>query len=156
MVVESNLDLGYLGLFLGLRINELVLQRGRAAGFRAMRESDGYIVQHLIESDRTITELARRMEVSQQAASKAIAGLVSRGVVESLPHDDGRARTIRLSKRGWAAVRVARAARRRLDAKLRRAVGAKQYDDLRRSLLVCLKAMGGIGRVRARRVRPPQ
>jgi len=66
----ARLDIAYLGFFLGLRVNELVLEKGAAAGFRVMRESHGYVVQHLIESERSITELARRMNVSQQAASK--------------------------------------------------------------------------------------
>src|SRR5215468_1976830 len=116
----TRLDLAYLGFFLGLRVNELVLEKGVAAGFRGMRESHGYIVQHLIESDRSITELAQRMSVSQQAASKAIAELLRRGIVESRPAADRRARRIRLSKRGWDAVRLSRSARQAIEARLQR------------------------------------
>src|SRR5215470_7906099 len=93
----KQLDIAYLGFFLGLRVNELVLEKGLAAGFRGMRESHGYVVQHLIESERSITELARRMNVSQQAASKAIAELVEHGIVESNRATDRRARRVRLS-----------------------------------------------------------
>jgi DNA-binding MarR family transcriptional regulator len=156
MVVESTLDLAYLAFFLGLRVNELVRDRGHARGFRGMRDSHGFVIQHLIESDRTITELAGRMEVSQQAASKSIADLVKRGIVESLPAGDRRAKTIRLSKRGWAAVRFGRSARRMIDAKLKRAVGTRDYERARRVLLACLKSAGGIGRVRARSIRAPR
>lgn len=155
MVVESQLDLGYLGLFLGLRVNEIVRARGAARGFRGMRDSHGYVVQHLVDADRTITELARRMGVSQQAASKSVSELLARGILESLPHDDGRARTIRLSKRGWEAVRFGRKTRRRLEAKLRRDVGTKEYDQARTVLVACLQSLGGVGRVRGRSVRAP-
>ena len=156
MVVESRLDLAYLGMFLGLRVNEIVRERGASGGFRRLRDSHGYVVQHLIDGDRTITELARRMEVSQQAVSKSVAELVEQGILESLPHDDGRARTIRLSKRGWEAVRFARRTRKSVDARLQRMVGRTRYDDARAVLIACLKSVGGMGRVRARKVRPPK
>jgi DNA-binding MarR family transcriptional regulator len=110
----------------------------------------------LIDGDRTITELAQRMEVSQQAASKSIAELVKHGILESLPHDDGRARKIRLSKRGWEAVRCARRMRKSVDARLQRIVGRKRYDDARAVLIACLKSVGGLDRVRSRKVRAPK
>jgi DNA-binding MarR family transcriptional regulator len=155
-VDPARLDIAYLGLFLGLRVNELVLQKGVASGFRGMRESHGYVVQHLIESERSITELARRMRVSQQAASKSIAELVKHGVVESRPAADRRARRVRLSKRGRDAVRVSREARQAIEAKLQRAVGEKSYDDAKAILVACLEALGGLNRIRDRRVRSPR
>jgi DNA-binding MarR family transcriptional regulator len=155
-VDPARLDIAYLGLFLGLRVNELVLQKGVAAGFRGMRESHGYVVQHLIESERSITELAQRMGVSQQAASKSIAELVKHGVVESQPAADRRARRVRLSKRGRDAVRVSRQARQAIDAKLQRSVGEESYDAAKATLVACLEALGGLNRIRARRVRMPR
>src|SRR5262245_13866240 len=80
--LPPHLDLAHLAFFLGLRVNELVLERGRKAGYRGLRESHGFVIQHLIDGDRSITELGRRMEVSQQAASKAVAELVTLGYVE--------------------------------------------------------------------------
>jgi len=152
----TRLDLAYLGFFLGLRVNELVLEKGVAAGLRGMRESHGYVVQHLIESDRSITELARRMNVSQQAASKSIAELVKYGVVESRPASDRRARRIRLSKHGWDAVRSSRRIRRTIEMRLQRAVGEKPYDNAKATLMACLDALGGLSRVRTRRIRVPR
>lgn len=155
-VDPAQLDIAYLGFFLGLRVNELVLEKGVAAGFRGMRESHGYLVQHLIESERSITELARRMNVSQQAASKSIADLVSHGIVESLPAADKRARRVRLSRRGWNAVHFIRRARQTIEARLQRAVGEKPYSEARVTLMACLDALGGLHRVRTRRVRSPR
>jgi DNA-binding MarR family transcriptional regulator len=155
-VDPARLDIAYLGFFLGLRVNELVLEKGVASGFRGMRESHGYLVQHLIESERSITELARRMNVSQQAASKSIAELVKGGVVESRPAKDRRARRVRLSKRGWDAVRSSRRARQTIEARLQHAVGEKAYDDARATLIACLDALGGLSRVRTRRIRSPR
>ena len=155
-VDPAQLDIASLGFFLGLRVNELVLEKGTAAGFRGMRESHGYIVQHLIESERSITELARRMNVSQQAASKSIAELAKHGVVESRPAADRRTRRTRLSKRGWEAVRFSRQSRQAIEARLERTVGAKSYRDARATLIACLDALGGLSRVRTRRIRSPR
>jgi DNA-binding MarR family transcriptional regulator len=156
MVVESTLDLGYLGLFLGLRLNEVVRERGAARGFTGLRDSYGYVIQHLIEKDRTISELAARMDVSQQAVSKFVAELARRKVVEYVPAQDKRVRRVRLSVRGWEAVRVARTTRSRLERRLQAAVGRRKYQAAKAVLVACLQELGGIGRVRTRRIRLPR
>jgi len=162
MVVESRardapgLDLGYLALFLGLRINEIVMRRMRAAGFHELRESHGYVIQHLIEGQRSVTELARRMEVTQQAASKVVAELVRLGVLDILPAQDRRSKKVRLSDRGWNAVRLGRRIRAQIARRLIKAAGPRAYENAREILSGCLEALGGFGRVRTRRIRPPQ
>jgi DNA-binding MarR family transcriptional regulator len=162
MVVKSNtailgqLDLAYLALFLGLRVNELVMERTLKEGFTGVRESHGYVVQHLIESDRTITELAKRMEVTQQAASKIVAELIHIGILEATRGKDRRAKRIRLSQQGWRCVRLGRRARARIDNLLIRTVGRKSYKNAKSTLLTCLRALGGIERICSRRIRPPR
>ena len=162
MVVKASpsltpgLDLGYLSLFLGLRVNQLVMERMRAAGFQQVRESHGYLVQHLIDSDRTITELARRMEITQQATSKAVAELVTLGVLELIVSADRREKTVRLSNRGWTLVRLGRRVRRGIERQLIRIAGREEYGQAKSVLTACLDALGGTERVRSRRVLPPQ
>jgi DNA-binding MarR family transcriptional regulator len=161
MVVKSRaveleqLDLGYLALFFGLRVNEMVKERAAAAGFPDLRDSHGYLIQHLIESGRSISELARRMEVTQQAASKAVAELAGLGVLEMAPGADRRVREVRLSKRGWAAVRFARRRRRQIERRIVRAVGAEEYQRAKSILMAGLEAAGARERIRARRIRQP-
>jgi DNA-binding MarR family transcriptional regulator len=153
------LGLGYLGQFLGQRLNELVLAGGRQKGFSEMRASHGYVIQHLVESDRPVsrtgTELARRMGVSQQAASKSIAELARLGVVEVTQSKDRRAKEIGLSSRGWQGVQRARRHRARLEERLRRHVGARRYSGAQATLRDCLKLLGGVERIRSRRMRQP-
>jgi DNA-binding MarR family transcriptional regulator len=156
MVVESTLDLAYLGFFLGARINELVRARGAKRGFPGMRDSYGYLIQHLIEKDRTISELAARMEISQQAVSKFVAEMARHGTVEYVPTRDGRVTTVRLSKRGWEAVRFARRTRAQLERRLQKAVGQQRYREAQQVLAACLAALGGLQRVRTRRVLLPR
>lgn len=161
MVVQStsldltDLDLGHLSLFLGLRVNQLVMVQMARAGFRNLRESHGYLIQHLISSDRTITELARRMGVSQQAASKAVAELVRLGVLEESAGEDRRSRIIRLSRRGWKGVQASRETRSRIHQRVQKAIGKRDYDRARMTLIAALEKLGGAEEIRTRRVRPP-
>jgi DNA-binding MarR family transcriptional regulator len=152
----SELDLGHLALFLGLRVNELVLARMTRSGFRNVRESHGYVIQHLIQSERSITELARRMDVSQQMASKAVAELVCMGILEESPGKDRRAKLIRLSERGWKGVRAARQTRTSIHARLRKSIGEDNYERAQKTMMACLEELGGTQRIRGRRVLQPR
>jgi DNA-binding MarR family transcriptional regulator len=154
--VLPQLDLGYMALFVGFRVNELVMERMAAAGFTRVRESHGFVIQHLVEKERTITELAERMEVTQQAASKAVAELIALGALEAAPGEDRRAKRIRLSKKGWQLVRLGRQERRRIDHRLRAAAGDRDYEAARTILQKCLTSLGGIERIKSRRVRQPR
>ena len=154
-VRHSQVDLPYLGFFLGLRVNELVMEQTWNAGFTGLRESHGYLIQHLIETDRTITELAKRMEVTQQAASKIVAELIRLQIVETVSNGDRRTKRIRLSKRGWQCVQLGRRTRARIEESLIRSVGKRDYDGARRTVLKCLQELGGFDRIRSRRIRAP-
>lgn len=153
------LGVAYLGQFLGQRINDLVLDQCRREGFPGLTISHGYVVQHLVSHEgpvtRTGSELGRRLGVTQQAASKAIAELVRLGVVEVTVAADRRAKQVRLSRRGWQAVQCARTARVRLEKHLARHVGARQYRATQETLRTCLTLVGGVDAIRARRVRQP-
>jgi DNA-binding MarR family transcriptional regulator len=119
-----------------------------------VRESYGYVIPHLIESERTITELAKRMEVTQQAASKIVAELIHLGIVEAVPARDRRSKRIRLSQRGWRCVQRRLRTSTHIDNRLMRAVGTKTYEDTKSSLLTCLavKLMAANTPVRVARV----
>ena len=158
--VFSSLGLGYLGQFLGQRINELVLAACRRKGFPQMRISHGYIIQHLVRSEgpvaRTGSELARRMGISQQAASKAIAELVRLGVVEISGAQDRRAKEVRLTDLGWRGVQYSRSVRARIERRLCSNVGVTLYAEARKTMQVCLELTGGVTAIQSRRVKPPQ
>lgn len=152
----ASLDLGYLGQFVGQRINELVLEKLADEGFGDLRTSHGYVVQHLIGGSRTITALAELLGVTQQAASKTIAELLDLGYVESVASgDDKRARTISLSQRGHDAIATTRRLRSRIEAR----IVAKHGTAVKRTrvlLAQILAELGGTPAVRARRVKEPR
>jgi DNA-binding MarR family transcriptional regulator len=151
------LDLGHLGLFVGYAYADHVAERVEAAGFLGLRFSHGFVFQHLIARDCTVGELAERMAVTQQAASKAVAELERLGYVERASDaGDARVRRIRLSARGRGAVAAARRTRARLERRLETRLGARSLAQARALLAQALAALGGAPAVRRRRVRPPR
>ncbi|NMO13824.1 winged helix DNA-binding protein [Pyxidicoccus fallax] len=155
MRLES-LDLGYLALFVGQRVNEQVLEDIHAAGFTGLRHAHGYVFQHLLGGPRSISELAELLEVTQQAASKTVAELEALGYVERTASEDARVRRVALSARGQAAVERTRALRAGLQKRFERQHGAAAVDAARKLLAAVLTSLGGAEAVRARRVRAPR
>jgi DNA-binding MarR family transcriptional regulator len=155
-VDPAQLDLAYVAFFLGLRVNEVVAERLTDAGFAGVRQSHGYVVQHLIEQDRTITGLAGRMGVTQQAASKTVAEMVRLGILEFAASPDRRAKFVRLSARGRESVHLARRIRRRLDGRLLRKLGPDRYAAAKSTLLEALDALGPLDWIVSRRVPAPR
>jgi DNA-binding MarR family transcriptional regulator len=154
-VDPEHLDVVLAALFAGLALNERVTERLHAAGFADVRFSHGFVFQHLVPGPLPVGELARRMDVSQQAASKAAAELEALGYVERVADpDDARVRRLALSDRGRAAVAAGRAARAEVAEELAGALGPRRVATLRRALLDALAAAGGLDAVRARRVPP--
>lgn len=148
----ASLDLGYLAQFVGQRINQLVLEKLAAEGYGDLRMSHGYVFQHLLAGPRTITDLAARLGVSQQAASKVVAELLELGYVNAAPAPDRRARAISLSERGRASVALVRKARARLEQRLSAKHGVA-FSRSRGLLAEVLEGLGGAAEVRTRSVR---
>ena len=149
----GELDVVLAALFAGLALNERVTERLHAAGFADLRFSHGFVFQHLVPGPLAVGDLARRMDVSQQAASKAAAELERLGYLERTPDPaDARVRRLGLSARGRAAVAAGREARAAVADELGAALGAQRAEALRRALLDALAAAGGLDAVRARRV----
>ena len=79
-----------------------------ARGFADLRPAHGFAFARLAPSGATISELAVHLGMTRQAAGQLVDELVAKGYVERRPHpDDGRARLIVLTDRGWACTRAA-------------------------------------------------
>jgi DNA-binding MarR family transcriptional regulator len=154
-VDPQQLDVVLAALLAGLALNERVADRIRAAGFADVRFSHGFVFQHLVPGPLPVGELARRMGVSQQAASKSAAELERLGYVERVADQaDARVRRLALSERGRAAVAAGRDARAAVAGELAVALGPRRAKALRTALLDALEFAGGLDAVRSRRVPP--
>jgi DNA-binding MarR family transcriptional regulator len=126
-----------------------------ADGCVGIRYSDGFVFQHLVPGPITIGDLAKRLQVTQQGASKAVADLESRGYVMRVvsPADD-RVRLVSLTDLGWRAVDGARTARRRARTDLRRMLGREGERQFTEALLRLTARLGGFDALKERRLLP--
>ena len=152
----SRLDLPQLSLFVGQRADALILSRLHARGFTGLRTSHGYLIQHVVESERSITELAERLSVTQQAASKSVRELVELGYLELVTGRDARQRRVQLSARGREALACARKLRRELSRRLLQGHSEDAVRVARLVLTTMLEELGGATSVRSRRVPEPR
>jgi DNA-binding MarR family transcriptional regulator len=149
-------DLSLAAMFAGWALADEVQRRIAADGLGDLRVADGVVFQHLVAGPRAIGDLAARMGVSQQAASKAVADLERRGYLRrESDAADGRTRRAALTARGEAAVDAGRRHRGAIEAELVERLGPRRVEDARRTLVDVVEALGGAGAVRGRRVRPP-
>ena len=126
-------------------------------GFGDLRFNDGVVIQHVLAAPLSITALAERMGVTQQAASKAVADLERRGLLtrEAAP-DDARTKLLHLTEHALQAVEATRVLRAKLQEELVADYGAERIDDARAVLASIIGRFGGGDAIRSRRVRPPR
>ncbi|MGI5283113.1 MarR family winged helix-turn-helix transcriptional regulator [Nonomuraea polychroma] len=157
-VLTGDLDTGTLALFMGFAAAEVVQQSLADQGFAGLRFAHGYVFQHLVGGGGpTVGELAPKLGVTQQAASKAVAELERLGYVERLADPgDARIRRVHLTRRGQEAVAAARRAREALEARLAGRGGKRRLQECRALLAELLDELGGAPAVRHREVRPPR
>src|SRR5215211_2408659 len=128
-------DLPLLLTAAGSAANEGVLRRLEADGFGDLRPAHGYVFQHLVPGPVTISELARKLGMTAQGASKLVIELEGLGyVARQTDPADRRNHAVSLTERGWAAIEAGRAARAAVTAQLREALGDDAADALVASL----------------------
>jgi DNA-binding MarR family transcriptional regulator len=150
------LELSLAAQFAAWAMLDEVSARLAADGYDDTRFSDGVVFQHLVDGPRSVTDLAGRMGVTQQAASKAAADLERRGYVSRRRDPgDGRAKQVALTKRGTAIVRAARRHRAAVDAEVAERLGPRRVGSAQRTLLDVVRLFGAETALRSRRVRPP-
>ncbi|UJW31796.1 MarR family transcriptional regulator [Saccharothrix sp. AJ9571] len=156
-IEPSRTELSLIALFAGWAMTGEVQRRMGGDGFGELRFNDGFVVQHVLAGPLTVSALATRMGVTQQAASKAVADLVRRGVLTRKPAPgDGRARLLELTGFGRDSIESARRHRAALESELEAEWGAGRVADARALLTEILHRLGGAEAVRGRRVRPPE
>jgi DNA-binding MarR family transcriptional regulator len=157
-VLPGDLDTGTLALFVGFAAAAVVQESLEAQGFSGLRFSHGYVFQHLVgDTGPTVGDLAPKLGVTQQAASKTVAELERLGYVERLADPrDARIRHVHLTRRGHEAVAAARRAREALESRLAERGGKKRLEECRELLTELLDELGGTPAVRLRQVRPPR
>ena len=88
-------------------------------GYRELNRSFGYVARALAEGPLTLKDLAGRLELSAPGALKIVDDMAAHGYLERLPdRTDGRAKRLRLSRRGKSALDAARRFHARFEEQL--------------------------------------
>ncbi|WP_229905100.1 MarR family winged helix-turn-helix transcriptional regulator [Lentzea cavernae] len=140
-----DIDLATLAHLAGISANDAILKQLHEIGHTGVRISHGYVIQHLVEGEPTVSELGELLGVTQQAASKQVLELERLGYVQRVEdRGDSRIRRARLTERGRRLVEDSRRLRRQLDV--------HGDDAVKRALIRLIEATGGAEGVRGRRV----
>ncbi|MGK3984893.1 MarR family transcriptional regulator [Sorangium sp. So ce136] len=130
--------------------------RVEKAGHGDLRPCHGYVFQHLIPGPLKVRELAERLGITAQGASKAVTELEELGYVRRrVADDDQRNRMVELTERGWAAVEAGRTARVAVNRRIRSLLGEEQASALLASLQRIAERTGGLELLSSRRLRQP-
>ncbi len=148
----KRLSVTHLAHFVGVFANQQVLEKMTRAGFGDLRESHGYLIQHLLRGPHSVGQLSKLLGVSQQAVSKTVAELKRAGYLEIQSGSDARVRLVTLSVRGHQAVQASRRMRARLERRLLQSLGPRRAAAARVALLHLLQDLGATEAVTSRRV----
>jgi DNA-binding MarR family transcriptional regulator len=106
-----------------------------AAGFADLGRVDGYVFRALADEPLSLSTLAARLAVSNQAAVKVVDAMEARGYVTRVADaHDRRVKRLRLTARGEAALAAARAFHAAYEQRLAGELGPERAAALRAGL----------------------
>jgi DNA-binding MarR family transcriptional regulator len=119
-----------------------------AAGFGDRGFPDGRVLRMCRDrAGTTVSDIGRELEITRQGAAKIAAGLRDRGYVSiEQSSTSAREKIVSLTPKAHEYLAAQRAAVRKIDNQLRRAVGSEGFRDLFR----LLETLGGHEQVRLR------
>lgn len=104
-------------------------------GFSELRPGHGCVFSYLDEEGSRLTDLAERSGLTKQSVGEAVADLERHGYVERVPDpQDGRAKIIRLTPHGVAAIAAAQRRFAEIERRFAAALGEARYAEFRSAL----------------------
>ena len=115
-----------------------------ALGYGDLRPVHGFFFSLIAPDGATITEVARHLEITKQAASEMASYLEQHGYIVRQPDpQDRRGKIVTLTERGWACIQAAESAMSRQEAQWSALIGAERMANLRADLRRCIMASNG-------------
>ena len=111
-------------------------------GFRDVGVSFGYVVLEARQRRLGVSDVARLLDVSKQAASKLVSVMQQCGYLNAVTTADQRERRVEISARGRRLADNVEAVYRELDARWAEVIGDKGVEAIRRDLAAVLAARG--------------
>ena len=112
-------------------LNERAISRVRERTKKPVRVAHTTLLPHVDLEGTRLTDLATRLGVTKQAAAQLVDELVEMGLLERAPDPgDARAKLVRFTKRGKAAIFDGLAVLKELEAEIESVVGAPKLRTL--------------------------
>lgn len=118
-------------------------ERLHARGFRNVRPSFGFVLLEARNRSLGVTDVARLMGVSKQAASKLVSSMQRAGYLRGAEADDARARQVEISERGRRLLSEVEAIYAELEAEWAEVIGRSRLEAIRQDLSAVLIARHG-------------
>jgi len=133
-------------------MTDLLYERLGARGYDDFRVAHGAVFQFLDDDGTSVSELARRAQVSKQSMAELVRHLEARGYVERVPDPrDRRARFVRTTHRGRDVYAVVRELTAELEDHVASRLGRDRLEELRTLLANLLAALPDVGESAGRR-----
>ena len=117
-------------------LNERAIARLRETTGQPVRAAHTALLPHIDLEGTRLTELARRLGTTKQAAAELVSELTDMGLLERVADPvDGRAKLIRFSKKGRAGLLQGLALLGQLEAEISHAIGERRAKALHEALL---------------------
>jgi len=116
-------------------LNERAIARLRETTGQPVRAAHTALLPHIDLEGTRLTELARRLGTTKQAAAELVSELLEMGLLERVPDPvDGRAKLIRFSRKGRAGLLQGLALLGQLEAEITHAIGERRAKALHEAL----------------------
>jgi DNA-binding MarR family transcriptional regulator len=135
---DTQRDLPLIAVLSQLRdaVGDELLARLTELGFAELRQAHGCVFGNIDETGSRLTELADRSGFTKQSVGEAVADLERLGFVERVPDPaDGRAKIIRLTEHGKAALDASQEIFADIEERFAEAIGRERYAQFRETLL---------------------
>ena len=121
--------------FFGIQLDRRLALDLAGTPFHKLRASDGRVFIGATRGLKTISAIARHLQVSRQSTQSSVSRLVKFGLLNLVEHPTSkREKLVIVTDLGGKASSFAIAQLRKIENELARALGAENYANLRRSL----------------------
>ncbi len=111
-----------------VQLHERLAERG----YPDIRPAHGNVFGHIQPDGSRLTELAERAQITKQSMAYLVDYLETRGYVERMPDpEDGRARVIRLTERGWEVRQIGAEIIDQIEGQWKTNIGEEKMHQLR-------------------------
>ncbi len=137
---------GQLLMLCARMVSDQAQKRAAEAKGGALRPAHAALLPQLDSEGARIVDLALRLGITKQAISQTVSELVESGVVElAADADDGRAKRVRLTKKGAEAAAHELNAMGKVEADLEKQIGQKHMRALHSALVAIDEALTAAG-----------